>query len=538
MAARTSLIIEFLTDVKGLNKGISQVNSKLEGVGKMATKLGGVLAGAFAVDAIKDYTVAAFQLGERAAGVERAFSRTGASLNQLRGATQGTVSDIDLMEKSVLAVKLGIDAAKLPQYFQFAAQTAAETGQSVDFLVESIVTGIGRKSTLIMDNLGIQMKGAAREGESFADTAERLMRELSGGNAELALSSTQKLGAAFDNLQLAIGRIITGGEAANPVLDGFGGMINRLTFELEKLFDVVPEVTMTYDELTAAVEEQRAKVEQYKKGLEVGLIPTTAETTKTLADMQNQLFTLNREKEAAFKKTNEYKSSLEQAAAAEAAWAERVRASTQAVVEQTHALENSDWILQSVNAELDANAKFQSIVDQQAKAVTAALEEQHGATINVSQGLQQMTIAADVAAQKTAELKDKLKDAAAQAINLFANLASGGKVSGGGIGSVLGGIIGSFIPGVGTAIGAAAGGLIGGLFDRRKNSQRGSYQRGTVGPSNWEWYDPAVHGPVSNERTSGVTVNVQANMIGSEEQLANEISRLLDRNTQSTNFAP
>src|SRR5690606_1833528 len=61
----------------------------------------------------------------------------------------------------------GLPVEKLADGLAFARIRAAETGQSVDYLVNSITVGIGRQSPLILDNLGIN---ARRVREEFAKT--------------------------------------------------------------------------------------------------------------------------------------------------------------------------------------------------------------------------------------------------------------------------------------------------------------------------------------------------------------------------------
>ena len=95
------------------------------------------------------------ELSHKATNVGKAFQNTGVDLERLVEATGGGVSNLDLMQKSIRAINLGIRSSDLPQFFEFAAVRAAETGESVDYLVNSIVDGIGRRSTLVLDNLGI-----------------------------------------------------------------------------------------------------------------------------------------------------------------------------------------------------------------------------------------------------------------------------------------------------------------------------------------------------------------------------------------------
>ena len=53
----------------------------------------------------------------------------------------------------------------LGSYLAFATKRAEETGQSVDYLVDSIIMGIGRKSPMILDNLGISIVDIRNEME-------------------------------------------------------------------------------------------------------------------------------------------------------------------------------------------------------------------------------------------------------------------------------------------------------------------------------------------------------------------------------------
>ncbi len=90
-------------------------------------------------------------------GVDRAFRKLDdpTLLNNLQESTKNTVNTLDLMTAAVQADNLQVPVEQLGTFFGFAQQRALDTGESVDHLVNSIVTGIGRKSPLILDNLGI-----------------------------------------------------------------------------------------------------------------------------------------------------------------------------------------------------------------------------------------------------------------------------------------------------------------------------------------------------------------------------------------------
>ena len=122
---------------------------------KMAEKFGEALR------KIKDNIVEAAERGiemaREADGITRAFKNLNNPnlLDDLRKATKGTVNDIDLMKAAVQANDFRIPVENLGKYLQFAQLKAQQTGQSVDYLTNSIITGLGRKSPQILDNLGI-----------------------------------------------------------------------------------------------------------------------------------------------------------------------------------------------------------------------------------------------------------------------------------------------------------------------------------------------------------------------------------------------
>jgi hypothetical protein len=125
-------------------------------------------------------------------GVQRAFSRLNNPklLDDLRKATRGTVSDLELMRAAVNANNFQIPLETLGTLLDFANRRARDTGQSVDFLVNSIVTGIARKSPLILDNLGINIK---RINDEFAKTGDFAKAAFNVVNDEL-----EKAGPALD----------------------------------------------------------------------------------------------------------------------------------------------------------------------------------------------------------------------------------------------------------------------------------------------------------------------------------------------------
>jgi hypothetical protein len=168
-------------DAKEFRRGIQQVDAKLKETSKLFGNLGQAIGAAFIVGQVQAFAAETIKLGSELQTVGRGFARFGneMQLETLRKATRGLVSDLELMKVTVQAGNFGIPIEQMGKLLEFATKRAAETGQSVDYLVNSIVTGIGRKSPLILDNLGIsavrlkeKFGGVAIEAQSIADVAQ------------------------------------------------------------------------------------------------------------------------------------------------------------------------------------------------------------------------------------------------------------------------------------------------------------------------------------------------------------------------------
>jgi hypothetical protein len=184
-------------------------------------KLGQVIGVTFALDQVRRFAAESIRVAANLEGVERAFRRIGSPqiLQGLRDATRGTVSDLQLMQNAVKASNFKIPLENLASLFQFAQARARETGESVDYLVDSIVTGIGRKSPLILDNLGIsavelreRLNGVGMETASVGDIAQIVgdiaTEELSkmGDQADTTADKIAQMNVALENTKAIVGK--------------------------------------------------------------------------------------------------------------------------------------------------------------------------------------------------------------------------------------------------------------------------------------------------------------------------------------------
>lgn len=164
-------------------------------------------------DSIAELINGGLEMAEQADGVTRAFN----SLNQeglldnLRKATKGTVNDVQLMTAAVQAKDFRIPLEDLGKYLEFAQLKAQQTGQSVDYMTNSIVTGLGRKSPMILDNLGIS---AAEISEKTKETGDFMKAVAEIVDTQLAAAGETYISAAdraaqktveLENAQKALG---------------------------------------------------------------------------------------------------------------------------------------------------------------------------------------------------------------------------------------------------------------------------------------------------------------------------------------------
>lgn len=210
-----------LNETKAATQSLSQQFGNLYQAAKLIVTAG-------IVREVADIALNMATLKGNVEGVERAFDRAFPNqvnvLNELRKATHGTITDFELMQRTLQATNLGVAVEQLPILFEFAAARAQQTGESVDYLVDSIVRGIGRKSILVLDNLGLsatrlkeQFGGAALASQSVADVTRgvaeiaRVELEKMGGYAVTSATQVSQLKTEVEELRITLAKKIESG---------------------------------------------------------------------------------------------------------------------------------------------------------------------------------------------------------------------------------------------------------------------------------------------------------------------------------------
>lgn len=246
----------------GMNMSVDRVSSSLQQMGKYGAIAFGALSAASA-RLIKD-SADSLQIEESYRRMtEQANISADELLKQLQRTSAGTVSATDLMLSSNRAMALGVgeDMETITQLMEIARLKGRALGLDTTQAFNDIVTGIGRGSPLILDNLGITIKlGEAQEmyaqklGKTVAELTDAEKKQallnavLVEGNKEVAeagelqVSAAEKLQAAkaqFKDTADELGRTLI--PAATKLLEAITPIIEKVGNWIEKN----PELTAT-----------------------------------------------------------------------------------------------------------------------------------------------------------------------------------------------------------------------------------------------------------------------------------------------------
>lgn len=303
--ALASSLGELSTKVKQAKQELSDLGQSVGNVGGggMLSGLGDKLGGALAVFGGNLMTAAAgavanlgtemagmvkqgVELARQSEGVRNAFERLGRGdlLDGLREATHGTVTDIELMKAAVKFDDFKLPVEELGTMLAFAQQKAKDTGQSVDYMVDSIVTGLGRKSLMILDNLGLsaaEIKERMKETGDMTKAVGAIIRDQmkqAGDYVETAADRAAQANVNLQNKMEELGRKFAPIEEASNqlwtsmkigILDVVGGplarMLNGLT-EAGRMRNALNDMNGEHGSGNTEVGKQLKTLEVIKKG--------------------------------------------------------------------------------------------------------------------------------------------------------------------------------------------------------------------------------------------------------------------------------
>ncbi len=244
---RDQVIIELIAQTKAAITGIKSLGASILTVVAAAKSFEAVARQAFEstrLAAAFNQQIDAFRNLTRAAGTSAdEFLQT---MTRMAG---GTITQVQLMRSVTTANLLGVGFEEMPKLMEISRASALATGKDMGFLFESITTGIGRSSPLILDNLGLMI----RLEDIYADYAQQL------GVAVSELIDVEKK-------QGLVNEVMKQGE----------GIIADVGLELDKLTDL-----QRIDALKTAFQELSTEIGQ-------GLLPKLAEGAGLLFQIVSQ----------------------------------------------------------------------------------------------------------------------------------------------------------------------------------------------------------------------------------------------------------
>ena len=178
-------------------------------------------------------------------------------LTDMRRASNGMVSDFELVDNANKALALGISKSKIPQLLAAATARAKVFGRTAGEAFNDLAIGIGRQSRMILDNLGIILDLDKTYGD-YAETVGKTVEQLTDYDRKMALTNSiiesskdlmiaqiflqetmdeklQKLTSSWDNFWQSIG---SGLINMNNFMNGTTGANDALAATFDRLLDL------------------------------------------------------------------------------------------------------------------------------------------------------------------------------------------------------------------------------------------------------------------------------------------------------------
>jgi len=280
-------IDEYSKEFKKVDEGLKQQKTGFDKLGDVLSKnklLVGAAAGAmvaFGADSVKSALKSerAFQQFNLALG-----DSADTMLKDMRNASQGMISDFDLVNDANKALALGISQNQIPELLEVATARSKVFGRTASEAFNDLAIGIGRQSRMILDNLGIILDLDKTYSE-FAITIGKTTDELTDLEKKQALVNSiiedsqgliraqmfleethaekiEKVVAQYDNLKVAIGEVLI------ATLDYISGATAEKT-QREEMFNLMTGMPGVYEEIGEVILQLSDKQKEYTEQLKV-----------------------------------------------------------------------------------------------------------------------------------------------------------------------------------------------------------------------------------------------------------------------------
>ena len=186
MADKTINLIYKVLGLEKANQQTRKLDSNLDRLAKRAVQVGGAFFTAQGIIKGLNAIADSAQSAQRVQDLETAMLNLGKnagfgadSLEKFREATNGTVTDTELLTNANNALLLGIADSddQMAQLFDTAQRLGKAMGVDTQFAVQSLTVGLGRQSKMILDNLGIMVDATSAQ-ENLANSLDKTVSQL------------------------------------------------------------------------------------------------------------------------------------------------------------------------------------------------------------------------------------------------------------------------------------------------------------------------------------------------------------------------
>ena len=266
------------------------------------------------------------RMGKEAAKVEsmgRAFDtlsggvgKSRLAFSRLQHATNNTMTEMDLLKQANNAMILGVtkSSEEMAEMFDIAQRLGRALGQDTASSVESLITGIGRQSRLMLDNIGIIVKAEeaydayaeklgvstdsltdAQKKQAFfnatMDSARSKVSQL--GDEQLSAEDTfQKLATSSAELRKEFGRLLL------PLLQSMADKLSSMNIEITRFLRLIggnipdPDPLLTFrDNLPDDIKSVQNLIAELESQLPKAAKPIS-NTTDEIINQQKQVLSL------------------------------------------------------------------------------------------------------------------------------------------------------------------------------------------------------------------------------------------------------
>lgn len=254
-----TVAIEFMAEFKKLQNDMARVQAQMGKTGTATSKLSKNIQGLSNIikaDIVLRLGKNVLSVGEdiysttaKVGGLTDAFNKLGDPLlmAQLKNATQGMVSNQNLMKATNYAKGFNVEINKLPELMAFASKRALELGEDANQLTNDIITGIGRGSIKILDNLGLSVQTLRKyfaETGDWTEATVKTIREQFGDTTEVDeyAAAVEKLRASFNDAGVALKQFVATKIVKPEWLDAMTSLLKQSFGKEDELKNSVGDV--------------------------------------------------------------------------------------------------------------------------------------------------------------------------------------------------------------------------------------------------------------------------------------------------------